>query len=133
MASEYKPIPVAVAKEIADKFGKSIVVILAFDREWERTHTTTYGVTSFEKENAAAVGEIATQAIGCDLGRKQVFEDFHRDYAPAFYKRAVEILRRVVGKHGRISLNDGPDLKDARELLAEIDQARDETTKNHQS
>lgn len=94
--ADYKSVPVAEALRIANQYSKSMVVILCYDREHEKTHTTTYGVTAFDKENAAAVGEIVTKAIGADLSQKQTFEDFHRDYKPAVYKQALELIRAAV-------------------------------------
>ena len=58
--SQYQPIPVAIAKAIAEEFEKSSVVILAWDAKHKLTHTTTYGVTAFDKENAAAAGQICS-------------------------------------------------------------------------
>lgn len=92
---EYQQVPVAVAKQIAERFAKSLVVILCYDREHERTHTTTYGVTAFDKENAAAVGELCTEAIGGDLSKKRTFADFHHDYDPALLREAQEILLAI--------------------------------------
>ena len=92
----YKPIPVSVAKDIAATFAKSQVVILAYDPAHEVTHTVTYGVEPFDKENAAAAGHLCTKAIGCDLSRRQTFEDYHQDFSAANYKRATELLRDAV-------------------------------------
>jgi hypothetical protein len=55
--SEYQPVPVSAAREIAAKFDKTMVVILAYDPAHQLTHTTSYGVSAFEKEQAASVGE----------------------------------------------------------------------------
>lgn len=91
-----QPVPVSVAKDIAERFGKSSVVILCYEPATERTFTTTYGVTPFDKENAAAAGSICAKALGSDLSRKQVFEDFHHDYDAANYKAAVELMQKIV-------------------------------------
>jgi hypothetical protein len=88
--TDYKPIPVSEARAIADDYGKDIVVILCWDAEHGLTHTTTYGVTAFDKENAAAAGEICAKALGADLGKKQFHEDFHGDYSPARLKALEE-------------------------------------------
>jgi hypothetical protein len=98
--ADYREVPVMIAKEIAEIYGKNQVVILCYDAEHELTHTTTYGVTAFDKENAAAVGQKVTQAIGCDLGKKHVFEDFHQDYDPAFFKEAIDLLRVAQRRQG---------------------------------
>jgi hypothetical protein len=87
---DYKPVPVEAAKQIAEHYDKDMVVILSYDSVHEMTHTTTYGKTAFDKENAAAAGEICAKAIGSDLSRKQIFEDFHDDYSPAKLREALE-------------------------------------------
>lgn len=98
--AEYQPIPVAAARQICEAHGKSIAVIIAYDPVHECTHTTTYGVAAVEKENAAAMGELCTQAIGGDLSRKQVFEDYHQTYEPAVLAECLELLRRAVARQG---------------------------------
>jgi hypothetical protein len=98
--SEYHSIPVSVAKALAESYAKSMVVILAYDPEHRLMHTTTYGVSAFDKEQAAAVGQLASQAIGCDLSRKIEFEDFHNDYDPARYRECLELLKTIVARHG---------------------------------
>lgn len=100
---EYKQVPVAAAIEIAAKFDKSMVVILAWDPVHQLTHTTTYGVSAFEKEQAASVGEICAQAIGSDLSKKTNFEDFHKDYDPALFREAQEILGEISRRNGTTS------------------------------
>lgn len=96
--SEYKPVPVDIAKQIAESFDKSIVVLLCYDPTHNLTHTTTYGVNAYEKEQAAALGEMATQAIGCDLSQKVTYEDFHKNYDAARYKAAIEVLADIVSE-----------------------------------
>jgi hypothetical protein len=93
--AEYRPVPVQAAEYIAKTFNKSMVVVLAYDRVHAKTHTTTYGVSAIEKEQAAAVGEVCTNTIGADLSRKIVYEDFHRDYDPARFKESLEVLHAV--------------------------------------
>lgn len=92
---QYKPVPVDVAKQIADRFDKAMVVILAYDVAHELTHTTTYGTTEYGKENAAGAGAYLTQTIGSDLSQKIEFEDFHTDYDPARAKVQAEALREM--------------------------------------
>ncbi|HWC91358.1 MAG TPA: hypothetical protein VG433_16930, partial [Pirellulales bacterium] len=87
--ADYEAVPVYVAKQIAERYAKTQVVIVAWDPLFQLTHTTTYGVSATDKENAAAAGAICTKALGCDLGKKQVHEDFHHDYNPARLKEAV--------------------------------------------
>jgi hypothetical protein len=98
--SPYKPIPVAEAKRLSTDYAKSMVVILAWDPAHQLTHTTTYGVEAFDKENAAAVGVLCSKAIGSDMSKKQDFEDFHRDYDPALYRESLELLTTIRGRQG---------------------------------
>jgi hypothetical protein len=97
---EYLEVPVIAAKEIAEKYQKQAVVILAYDEMAALTHTTTYGVSAYFKENAAAVGWICSEAIGCDLSRRHDYEDFHTDYQPALFKESVEILQQIARRQG---------------------------------
>jgi hypothetical protein len=96
---DYIPIPVEEAKVIAEDFKKSMVIILAYDPVHQVTHTTTYGVSPFDKENAAAAGCIITKAIGADLSKKQDFEDFPTDYDAANYKAALEVMQKIMGRN----------------------------------
>lgn len=99
----YAPVPVLVAEAIALQYKKSQVIILAWDAKHKLLHTTTYGVEAFDKESAAAAGEIASKALGSDLSKKKVFEDFHQDYDPALFKEAIEILRTLSRRQGIVA------------------------------
>lgn len=104
---EYLPIPSSAAEKIAHDYSKSMVVILAYDPEHALTHTTTFGVSAEDKEAAARCGELATTAMGADLVRKQVFEDFHNDpegNVAAKYKEAVDLLASVVRRGPNLSV-----------------------------
>jgi hypothetical protein len=98
--AEYSQIPVVIAKEIAELYAKSQVVILAWDAVHMLTHVTTYGVSAFDKENAAAAGELLAKTIGVDMGKRVTFEDFHRDYDPAIYKEALDLLTTIRNRNG---------------------------------
>lgn len=74
--SDYKPIPVESARQLAKEFGKSIVIICAWDAEHELLHTTTYGKEPQDKINAAYGGDLVTKALGFDLGKRATCEDF---------------------------------------------------------
>lgn len=88
---DYLPVPVEAAKEIAERYSKAMVVILCWDTEHHLLHTTTYGRSALEKQNAAAVGEICTRAVGADMS-----EDFPGDLRPALLKEAEEIIAEMV-------------------------------------
>jgi len=96
----YKPVPVEEACQIAVKYDKRIVVILSHDSVYQLMHTTTYGVTAYDKEQAAAVGALVTQRLGGDLSKKTMFEDFHQNYDPARLREAAEILQEVRSHQG---------------------------------
>jgi hypothetical protein len=97
---EYIEVPVFVAKEIAEVYRKSQVIISSWDSEHGLLHTTTYGKEAFDKESAAAAGEICAKALGSDLSKKKEFEDFHKDYDPAFLREALELLNVVHHRQG---------------------------------
>jgi hypothetical protein len=48
--SDYKPVPVEAAREIAEKYDKSIVIIFSHDPVHALMHTTTYGTNPQNKE-----------------------------------------------------------------------------------
>lgn len=74
MSGEYQPVPVAAAKEIADNFGKGIVVILAVDQAHGLVHTTTYGSSEADKTVAALLGNHMAAQVS-DLAQAKTFED----------------------------------------------------------
>lgn len=82
--SDYNPVPEDVARAIATKFSKSMVVILCYDPEHQLTHTATYGASALDKEQAAAVGEMCVKAVG-----------FHDDYDPAEFRGTQEQLADI--------------------------------------
>jgi hypothetical protein len=74
---EHTPIPVEVARRIAQQFHKSMVVILAYDPRSALTHTTTYGLDARDKEQAADVGDRCAKLIcGDGFQRRTVYEDY---------------------------------------------------------
>lgn len=83
----YQPIPVEVAACVGEKFGKTIVIVCAWDPVYGVIHTTTWGKAPLEKHQAAAGGAIAARALGSDLSRMSSFEDF-RD-GPCAEARAI--------------------------------------------
>lgn len=76
LPTDYKPVPVAVAAQIAEDFAKSRVVILSYDPAHELAHVTTYGTTAQDKVLAAQAGDCSAVAIGCDLTMRSTQEDF---------------------------------------------------------
>lgn len=76
-SASHTPIPVETAREIATKFHKSMVVVLAYDPASMLTHTTTYGVEPADKERAADVGERCAKLIcGDGFEQRTRYEDY---------------------------------------------------------
>ncbi|HZT79607.1 MAG TPA: hypothetical protein VFA26_05280 [Gemmataceae bacterium] len=71
------PIPVFAAAELAERYNKSLVVILSYDAKHGLLHTTTWGRPRWKKV-AAEFGDFLTQAAGGDLSKATIFEDFRR-------------------------------------------------------
>lgn len=76
--NDYKPVPVAEAKQIAERYDKSIVVIAAWDPVFGLLHTTTYGVSANDKDHAADAGVIVARALGTVPELAHFFEDFRK-------------------------------------------------------
>lgn len=93
--STYQPVTVDAAKQIAEHFAKSIVVITAFDSVHDLIHVTTYGVDAEDKITASQLGERLAEAAGLDFAKKESFEDF-RTVDAAERAREIEELRDFV-------------------------------------
>lgn len=85
--SEYKPVPVEAARQIAHQFDKSTVVILAYDPVHELTHTATYGKSAADKDAAASL-------VG-DISQRQTHEDF-RTTDQAARAESIEQLKSQI-------------------------------------
>jgi hypothetical protein len=96
MSEKYQPIPVSAAAEIAERFAKSIVVITAYDRQYELTHTTTYGRDAQDKLDAAAAGEYLHRCAGGDLSKREIYEDFRDPRSPEFATAVADAQRDLV-------------------------------------
>lgn len=90
--SEYQPIPVEIAGKISREFGKSIVVIVAYDRVHALTHVTTFGESAAEKVAAASVGDAIIPLLNLAADQKRGFEDF-REMDVAKEREAAEAAR----------------------------------------
>lgn len=119
--SEYVPVPVEAAREIAQKFAKDIVVIVATDRAHDQIHTTTYGRSQFDKIHAAELGPVLATAAGGFVPAAKMFEDF-RDPAERAVKYDALLARHdaAIG-YLRGLLQQCPNLgADAREAVEEF-------------
>lgn len=90
----YRPVPVDVCRQIAGSFNKSVVIVLAWDQEHQKLHTTTYGVSPADKINAANGGETCAKALGMDCSKSVFNEDF-RTVDAAKNARIRELVSRA--------------------------------------
>lgn len=90
--SEYKPIPVEVARKIAEAYDKSTVIIIAYDPLHQVFHHSTYGVSAEDKVVAANMGESIADMIA-DTPRSKFFEDF-RDLDAAKAKVQIDAIQQ---------------------------------------
>lgn len=93
--AEHIPIGVDVARQIAERFRKSAVVILAYDPESGMLHTTTFGAHAAAKLVAAKWGDRCNQLIaGAGFELRTSYEDF-RDADPARQAERIDTLLRA--------------------------------------
>src|SRR3954454_15981188 len=78
--ADYKQITTDVAKQIAEHFEKSQVVVWAWDPAHELVHVTTYGVSAEDKVVAAQSGELVGQVLGLDRSKQRSFQDFRQHF-----------------------------------------------------
>ncbi len=95
--SNYIPVPVEAAKDIAERFQKSIVIIFAHDPVHGQIHTTTFGVSAQEKLWAAQGGEIATKALGGVTELSVEFQDYRLEQARKLANVLKEALAEAPG------------------------------------
>jgi hypothetical protein len=76
----YRPISVDWARRIAGQCLKDWVIILAYDGEHDKTHSTTFAHSAGNKALAADLADVCLKAIGVALGPldgpRMTFEDF---------------------------------------------------------
>lgn len=94
----YVMIPVGAARDVAEKYRKSMVVINAWDSVYGCLHTTTYGVSADQKAMAADAGTITARALNPELLHKNVqcFEDYRLTEA----KTLLAVLKAMATFHG---------------------------------
>ncbi len=71
----YAPVPVEAARQIAVRFEKHVVVILAYDAVHGKVHTTSYGTDPEAKIYAANLADAVTR-LATDSDQREVFQDF---------------------------------------------------------
>ena len=90
----YVPVPVAAAREVAERFGKAQVAIVSWDANHGLVHVTTFGATAADKVQAARLGEILHDAVNpsVPVEIRQRYEDL-----PEPMRAAVEVMGREIG------------------------------------
>lgn len=97
--AKHIPVPVEVAKRISDDYEKDIVIVLAWQRSSALIHTTTYGKTAEDKIASAVLGNSLTAAMGCDMSKSTIWEDFRLKptaLAKEHMEKAMELLQKTV-------------------------------------
>ena len=99
--SKHTEVPVDAAKEIATTCAKTMVVILAYDPQSNRTHVTTYGVEPEDKERAAEVGDRCARLIcGEGFNDRRTYEDFRFRSEAEWAKERERLLARIAELEG---------------------------------
>jgi hypothetical protein len=91
----YKPVPVQAASAVADKYAKDVVVIVCWDKFFNKIHTTTYGRSPDDKEAAARLGEILSTAAGADNLKATCFEDFRFKTQAEWAQEKEKLMNRI--------------------------------------
>jgi hypothetical protein len=101
---EYNPVPVETARRVGDEFGKSIVIINAWDPVHGKLHTTTWGRSGDEKGWAALGGQRTAQVLGAvpDLG------EIYQDYRIQLLRRMTRMIQTIAVFHGGTHEEDCP-------------------------
>ena len=104
----YKPIPVDAARQIADDYGKDIMLFVGWDSVTNTTNIVTWGREPGHKTAAAAGGDTIRKAL--KLEDAQAHEDFRREGEAA---QVVDELRRRLAaireQLGKIVVSEGED------------------------
>jgi hypothetical protein len=72
----YQPVLVDAAREIAFKYVKDWVMVIAYDAGFDKTHCTTFARTAGDKSFVADLSEVCLRAIGICTEDATVHEDF---------------------------------------------------------
>lgn len=101
----YKGVPVEAARSVGQLFDKNMVVILAYDRVHEKTHTTTWGRTPEDKLGVARLGDICAEACGADMSKTEVYQDFRAISAGEQAQKIDKLVRACrAAKHAISSI-----------------------------
>lgn len=64
MKSQYVNVPASAAEEIAEKYNKDQVIIIAWEEQENRTYVTTFGKTKEDCKLAAEGGNLIKKYLG---------------------------------------------------------------------
>lgn len=126
----YIPVPVEAAKEISEKYGKAIVIINTWDTEHGLLHTTTFGASPEQKQQAAVGGDISAAALGADLLKKNTYEDLTWNFNKL--RKLDLMLARI---HGWFHSGEKPneevikDINEARNIITLVEESIEKTEK----
>lgn len=63
-SKKYRAVPISAAREIAKRFAKDQVIVVAWDGVHKKEHVTTYGVNKEQCRQAALGGDRVKSALG---------------------------------------------------------------------
>ncbi len=98
MNSEYKPVPIPAASNIAHEYDKDQVIIVTWDAAHQRTHVTTYGRTKESSAQAAQGGNFVKKALGWPDRLCHDLPDWWRTDLDVIEKFVSEVNRRAEQK-----------------------------------
>lgn len=87
---EYQPVPIEEAMRLCEAYAKAGCIIVSYDRKYERTNVTTYGVDAASKDWTAMLGDVVGRLFD---GTRESHEDFRATPA-AQMKEAIDKLTR---------------------------------------
>jgi hypothetical protein len=107
----YRPIPVDEARRIAGTYLKDWVIILAYDGEFERTHSTTFAGGTGTKFLAADLADVCLKAIGVATGPLnggiKSYEDFRLRPEAEAAKEIADLKTEVERLTARLAEMEG--------------------------
>lgn len=92
-----KVIPEGVAQDIAWRFDKTRIIVLAYDDE-NRLQVVTYGDSAEDKTFVVHAGEECAKQLG-DFDIALLSDDFRKTYDAARCQEAIELIRMLHRRH----------------------------------
>jgi hypothetical protein len=87
----------AAAERVATECDKDVCVIVCYDRQHQKTHTTCFGKTPNDKAAGAALGKILSAAAGANVERTSMARGFE-DVDKREYALRVQFLQSAAAK-----------------------------------